>query len=583
MNTRRNELRWATLVASVAAISAILLLAVSGWFLTAAAIAGASGVTVAMTFNYLIPSAAIRFLALLRTSSRYGERLLSHRAALRAMADLRGDLFRKLAAQDSRTAPSLSGGDASARLLGDIDALEDLVIRQPARLAALIAAATSIALVALAGWRAALVLTVMLAILPLLLRVLARRLTREPAQAAADALGELRTQFVEYATARPEIAAYGLAEKVSARLDEPTATLDAARKRLFIGEGAIAAVLLAYGGGTVTLVLALASGPAPYVALALLAAAAAVEAMAGLSRTALKRASVDAALRRLDAIEALPPLQSPGAAHTDAPATVRLGALTLRPGARVAVTGRSGSGKTILLESLAGLRATTLDVAVDEVAPALYPAASLRAQFALAAQDAPMLASTIADNLRLARAGVTEGDMWHALHIACLDSRIASAPAGLNTTLGEAGGILSGGERKRLSLTRALLAGRPWLLLDEPTEGLDAATEALVIARLGEWLDATRTGLILVSHRAMPLMLADQRIAIGDIATSEPDAEPHADHQRIEMDAHALRPDRRGVEPRGRADLDIFGIKIDEHPLRNVHVDPGLRGPAETV
>ena len=270
----QSGLRWAALAASVAAISAILLLAVSGWFLTAAAIAGASGVTAAIAFNYLIPSTAIRFLALLRTGSRYGERLLSHRAALRAMADLRGDLFRKLAAQDDRTTPSLSGGDASARLLGDINALEDLVIRQPARLAALIATATSIALVALAGWQAALALTVALTILPLLLRLLADRLTRAPAQAAADALGELRTHFVEYAAAHPEIAAYGLAERVAARLDAPTATLDAARRRLFIGEGVIAAAMLAYGGGGVALVLALATGPAPYVALALLAAAA---------------------------------------------------------------------------------------------------------------------------------------------------------------------------------------------------------------------------------------------------------------------------------------------------------------------
>lgn len=566
----RNGLRWATLAASVAAISAILLLATSGWFLTAAAIAGASGVTVAMTFNYLIPSAAIRFFAVLRTGSRYGERLLSHRAALRAMADLRSDLFRRMAAQDGRTAPSLSGGDASARLLGDIDALEDLVIRQPARVAALIAAATSVALVALAGWQAALALTVALAILPMLLREAGRRLTRKPAQAAADALADLRTQFVEYAAARAEIAAYGLAERVSTRLEAPIAALDAARKRLFIGEGVLAAVMLAYGGGAVALVLILATGPAPYVALALLAAAAAVEAMAGLSRTALKRASVDAALRRLDAIaDATPTVPWPQAgSEAIVPARVRLGRARLRPGARIVITGESGSGKTILLETLAGVRNAPLDLAVDHLSPARCPATQLRAQFALAAQDAPMLAGTIADNLRLARAGVTEADMRQALHVACLDTRIAAAPAGLNTILGEAGGILSGGERKRLSLARALLAGRPWLLLDEPTEGLDAATEAIVIARLRDWLDATDTGLILVSHRAMPLILADQRIAIGDIAravSSEPDAEPDADDQRIEIDAHVLRAHRGRIEPRGRANLDVFGVNIDEH------------------
>ncbi|WP_163497479.1 ATP-binding cassette domain-containing protein, partial [Escherichia coli] len=78
---------------------------------------------------------------------------------------------------------------------------------------------------------------------------------------------------------------------------------------------------------------------------------------------------------------------------------------------------------------------------------------------------------------------------------------IKEMPAGLETRLGEAGGTLSGGERKRLSLARALLAGRPWLLLDEPSEGLDSTTESELVARLDAWLAETGTGLVLVSHR----------------------------------------------------------------------------------
>ena len=145
-------LRRATLGAIVAVLSAILLLALSGWFLTAAAMAGAAGPGAALAFNYLIPSAAIRLLAILRTASRYGERLWSHRAALGAMAELRATLFGKLAAQDSRTAPDLAGGDASARLIGDIDALEDLIVRRPVRPASWAAAAAGVLLAALAGW-----------------------------------------------------------------------------------------------------------------------------------------------------------------------------------------------------------------------------------------------------------------------------------------------------------------------------------------------------------------------------------------------------------------------------------------------
>ena len=115
-------LRRATLCAVIAALAGIALLALAGWFLTAAAMAGAAGTLAVQAFNYLVPSAAIRLLAILRTVSRYGERLWSHRAALEAMGGLRASLFARLAAQDSRTALPLSSGDAAARLTGDIDA-----------------------------------------------------------------------------------------------------------------------------------------------------------------------------------------------------------------------------------------------------------------------------------------------------------------------------------------------------------------------------------------------------------------------------------------------------------------------------
>ena len=510
-------LRRATLCAVIAALAGIALLALAGWFLTAAAMAGAAGTVAVQAFNYLVPSAAIRLLAILRTVSRYGERLWSHRAALEAMGGLRASLFARIAAQDSRTALPLSSGDAAARLTGDIDALEDLVVRRPSRIAGLMAALAGVMLAASGGWLSALLLAVMLAALPLLLRILARRLTEGPAQQAADALGALRARYVELASARAEIAAYGLGDRVMAELAPLTRRLDRARARLFIGEGVQAALLAAYSALAVMLVLLGADAPAPLVALALLASAGAVEAMAGLSRTAFRQASVDAGLARLAALDALPLDDAPAPSATTAHA-IRLGGVELRPGARVAVTGRSGSGKSLLAEGLAGLRLVTADVALGGHPLAACSGAELRDQFALSPQDAPMLAGSIADNLRLARPGIDAADMVDALHVACLDQRIASLPGGIDYRLGEAGGTLSGGERKRLSLARALLTGRPWLLLDEPTEGLDAATEALLISRLRIWLDRTGTGLILISHRPAPLTLTDRQVPVSAIA-----------------------------------------------------------------
>lgn len=500
--------------AALAALASVLLLALSGWFLTAAALAGAGGAAAAAAFNYLIPSAAIRALAILRTGTRYGERLLSHRAALSATAVLRGRLFARLAAQDSRAAPDFAAGDASARLIGDIEALEDLIVRRPTRPAGIAAALLAIGLVALAGWKAALALGVLLALLPIWLAAAAARLTRVPAAEAADALGALRTAFVDFAAARPEIIAYGLADRVTAEVDAIAARADRARAALFRGEGAIAGLLAAYAAVAAAAMLALSDGAAPLTALAMLAAASAVEAMAAFARTALREASVRESLLRLGAFAALEGEPQPPPAR-EAARPIRIGAHVLAPGERVAITGPSGSGKTRLLEALAGLRAPVHDLAIGDAPVGTAPPQALAGQIALAPQDPSLIIGTIADNLRLARPGVDAAAMAEALAIARLDP--GSCADGLETLLGEGGSPLSGGERKRLSLARALLARRPWLLLDEPTEGLDAGTEADVVAALRGWLDATGTGLLLVSHRPAPLALAMRTIAIDAI------------------------------------------------------------------
>lgn len=510
----RVGLGWPLLLAALAAVAGIVLLAISGWFLTGAALAGIGGAAAVAGFNYLLPSAAIRALAIVRTAARYGERLTSHGAALTAMAGLRTRLFAGLASADPRHAPDLASGEASARLIDDIEAVEDLVVRRSALPGALIGGAAATACIALSGWAATLAFVAMAGVGLALGGALARRLSIGPAQAAAAARGRVRDQFVALAAARPEIIAYGLAERAEGVLARELAALDRARRSLARGEAALTGLVALWSAATAMAVLLLADHGAALAALATLAAFAGSEALAVRVRSALREAVVDQGLQRIAAIAALEPDDTPTPTGSIAAATVRIGATDLPPGARIAITGASGSGKTTLVETLAGLRAAPLPLAVGGQPVADLSAASLSAQFALAPQAPQLIAGTVGDNLRLARPGVDADAMWRALAVVRLDARVRAMQQGLESVIGESGGTLSGGEQKRLSLARALLAGRPWLIADEPSEGLDAATEAELVARLDAWLRETGTGLILVSHRPAPRALCDRGIAL---------------------------------------------------------------------
>jgi ATP-binding cassette subfamily C protein CydC len=195
------------------------------------------------------------------------------------------------------------------------------------------------------------------------------------------------------------------------------------------------------------------------------------------------------------------------------------GLAPLPPGARVAVTGPSGAGKTTLVEQLVGLRtASPGSVQLGGRDIATLPATVLRDHVAWAPQDAQLIAGTVRDNLHLARPGADDALLWEVLADACLDARVRALPAGLDGWIGEDGARLSGGERRRLSLARAYLGTAPWLLLDEPTEALDGATERAVVERLARRLARTGQGLVVVTHRPALLALCDQRLTLAPVA-----------------------------------------------------------------
>jgi ATP-binding cassette subfamily C protein CydC len=329
-------------------------------------------------------------------------------------------------------------------------------------------------------------------------------------------MAALKALVTDQLAASAEIAVYGLAGRVSADVMVQAAELDRVRTQMVRGEAWLAGVLVAAGpvlAAAVAGLAALSGAGAAATALAVLAAAGGAEAQGAFVRARGRDAALATARGRLEGLAETP--AAVGGAQPDGEA-LQIEGHRLQPGARLGLVGASGSGKTRLLETLAGWRSDAPQpLLLGGVDVRAMEFASLASRFALVPQAPALMAGSVADNLRLAAPGLSEADLWAALDVACLADDVRAMADGLETWLGEGAGQLSGGQRKRLALARALLAaeagGRAWLLLDEPSEGLDALTEAEVVRRLGDWLERTGTGAIVASHRAAPLGL------VGDV------------------------------------------------------------------
>jgi len=189
--------------------------------------------------------------------------------------------------------------------------------------------------------------------------------------------------------------------------------------------------------------------------------------------------------------------------------------LDLPPGSRLAVVGGIGSGKTILLQVLAGLRdiqkgTLTLD-------GRHLSAGILREHWAgigWVPQEAFLFSLSLRENLALGRPGATEEDLWEVARVVCLDDLIRRLPMGLETVVGERGVVLSGGERQRTALARALLRKPRLLLLDDALSAVDSETESRILDNLRAFLKDTT--LVLATHRVFVAELCDRVLVLED-------------------------------------------------------------------
>ncbi len=511
---RRGDLSIAAAAGATTAAATTLLLGLSGWFLAGAALAGSAGASAVWAFNYLLPSAGLRGLAIARTAGRYGERLCSHNAAFRALAALRPALFAGLAAAPPDKALALSSGEASARLVQDVNVLETAFVRRSAPWAAAAAAGSASAVIALGSVWAALAFLLGLALQILVGRRMAERLTAEAGRDQLRAAGRLKDGLGAYLAATPELRCFDLTPRAIEVLLAHDAALGAAGQRRSDGDATLGLLQAAASGVTLVVVAALVSRAGlPLAALAVLAALAGMEGATGLLRASQQQGAYDEAVARLDAV-----LVEQGKARWEPPsaASFEIDGRQIEVGGRLGIVGPSGCGKTRTLEALIGLRTPPPGrFRIGETPLEAAPLGWARPLFAYAPQDARLLTGTVAENLRLAAPEAEDTALWEVLADAQLDARIRRLPLGLATWIGDGGEMLSGGERRRLSLARAYLRPAPWLLLDEPTEGLDRRTELELVAALDRRLTRTGQGVIIVSHRPAPLALCHSSLDVS--------------------------------------------------------------------
>jgi ATP-binding cassette subfamily C protein CydCD len=531
---RRGRLGLALLLSALALGSAVGLMATSGYLISRAS-------EQPPVLYLMVAVTATRAFGIGRAVFRYAERLVSHDAVLRMLADTRVAVYRRL----ERLAPAglrrSRRGDLLTRLVSDVDALQDYWLRWLLPVGS--ALVVSLASVVFTAWllpEAGAVLAVGLLAagvgVPLVTAAVARRAERR----LAPARGVLATRVADLLTGTAELTVAGAlpGRAAEARRADGTLTRIASRAATAtaLGDGLTALVSgLTVAGAALVGVQAVADGRLAGVAVAVvvLTPLAAFEAVLGLPLAVQYRQRVRRSAERVhEVLDAPEPVREPEAprqapaspfpvvlkglaarhAGQDRDALAGLD-LTLAEGRRVAVVGPSGSGKTTLAQvllrfldpdagsyTLAGVDACAL--AGDDV----------RRLVGLCAQDAHLFDSSVRENLLLARKDATEGELRDALARTRLLEWADSLPDGLDTLVGEHGARLSGGQRQRLALARALLADFPVLVLDEPAEHLDLPTADALTADL---LAATegRTSL-LITHRLAGLRAVDEVIVL---------------------------------------------------------------------
>lgn len=576
MRLNRTNMALAILLGVSTLACAIGLSVVAAWLIARAAQIDA------LWMDLAVAAVAVRFFGIGRALFRYLERLASHKVALLGVADLRHTVYRILAGRPAKNIAALRRGEILARTGGDVDSVGDFVVKSvlPGMVTAITAIATVILFWFLAPL-AALTLLICLLMAGVVGPLLTIRSARIAELASQQAQIELTASAQNLMMNASELSVSGRlqaaqdhlsqVEQVIQRLKDKAARPSAIAA--FIDNISMgAAVLCGFLIGTplvvsgqlwdVNLAILVLAPLAAFEGTSQLAAAAVQLVSSGAAATRLVDLMggadyVEAALKQIYAADAAPTSNTaPEAAvnvegrSAEIPSATEVEAhlvakdleigwpggpiiasgidLELRPGKALAIVGRSGIGKSTLLYTLAGLippRGGSLTLGGIDITA--LPRPTVSEKIVMTAEDAHIFATTALENIRVARANVGSVEAEKLLQEAGMGPWLQAAPDGLNTQLGMDGAALSGGERRRILLARALATPAQLLALDEPGEHLDGALADQLVSDLLTTGKSGERGVLLVTHRLSALDGADEVIVLGKLDSENDEGVTH--------------------------------------------------------
>ena len=521
----------------ITSMAAITLLSLSGWFITASAMAGLLSIDGnVLAFNFMLPAAQIRALAIMRTLGRYAERLVTHEATFRVLAQIRSWFFQQLIPLVPGRLALMRSGDLLSRMTADIDALDALYLRLVAPVFVAILGVTAVTIV-LATYAPIISIANGLILLVAAVYVpwLFNRLGNEGAERITVLMANYKIRQVDTLQGFADLLANQAYERYSVFLQQFSDRMIHTQRQNNCLTGISSAITFLLSQISFTVVLILAGLlytenqlTGSEVALVVFCVLASFELVTPLPQALQMLAKTQKSAQRIRQVAKLKPtitepqqilllpqsydlqLSDVCFRYSDQQDWVLKNINVQIPlGTKLAIVGASGSGKTTLLHLIMHY----FDPEIGQVALAGYSLSQYGSEplmtcFGVLSQRSQLFATTIKENLLIAKPDATAKELDAAIKAAGLEKFISYLPEGLNTWVGESGVKVSGGEARRIALARLYLKDAPILILDEPTEGLDSETERDVFQALSVF--ATKKTIIMVTHRAAGLSLVDK-------------------------------------------------------------------------